>query len=229
LLNVLIHDLGNPFTIIFTFLTLAKPDPSNERLYKSWERTLQAKKIILQIIGTVREFQALRLGKLPLKIRYVSLDQMIRDCLFLYEDRLTEKSINVRFLNCEKQQFWVEADDNTLKNQVLANILSNAIKFSPDGGIIDISMLSDADRVKLRIRDHGEGVPENLKTRIFDLDSPTTRLGTMGEKGTGIGLPIVKEYVARMGGQIRLLPLEPNESGACFELEFTGASPSEAS
>lgn len=107
-----------------------------------------------------------------------------------------------------------------MKNQIFSNIISNAIKFSPIGGKIDISFQKINDNIKIHIRDFGAGISKEVKEHIFSATKSTTMLGTSGEKGTGLGMPIVKEYMDRLGGKIQILDLPPDQNGTCFELEF---------
>ena len=86
--------------------------------------------------------------------------------------------------------------------QVLANLLSNAAKFSPSGQQVDVVINEEAGRVRISVRDHGPGVPENFQARIFSKFSQADATDTRQKGGTGLGLAISKEIIERMGGQI---------------------------
>jgi signal transduction histidine kinase len=80
--------------------------------------------------------------------------------------------------------------------------LSNAIKFTPDGGSINVSAVDAAGTVKILVRDSGVGIPQYGLDKLFSIDEPFKTSGTSGEKGTGIGLLLCKEYLEKNHGTI---------------------------
>lgn len=102
---------------------------------------------------------------------------------------------------------------------VIANLLSNAIRFSPPGGKILLQLSANAGTVTIDIHDSGPGVAEADRARIFEPFFRGQRQPSDAVRGTGVGLSIVHEYVAAHGGQITLLPEQP---GAHFRLQFPG-------
>ncbi|KAF1021549.1 MAG: Sensor histidine kinase GlrK [Paracidovorax wautersii] len=99
----------------------------------------------------------------------------------------------------------------------VANLLSNAIRFSPEGGTIAITLERPLGLVSLSIQDQGPGVAEADRERIFEPFYRGSNQPADAVRGSGIGLSIVHEYIAAHGGQIRLVS---NDSGACFIVEF---------
>lgn len=87
---------------------------------------------------------------------------------------------------------------------VIRNLLANAIKFTPSGGRITLSSAPDETQKMAHfvIEDTGVGIPEHLFDELFSIDQKITTLGTDGEAGTGLGLPLTKEMVERNGGDI---------------------------
>jgi signal transduction histidine kinase len=114
------------------------------------------------------------------------------------------------------------AADRDKVRQVLNNLVENAIKYSPDGGRIELVLESADGRVRFAVCDEGLGIPVDEKARIFDkfyrLDPDMTR----GVGGTGLGLYICSELVGRMGGRIWVEGREPNGSAFMFELPADG-------
>jgi len=112
------------------------------------------------------------------------------------------------------------ADEDKLR-QVLVNLLDNAIKYSPDGGQVEVELAGGAGRVRLTVRDRGLGIPSAEQERIFEkfyrLDPALTR----GVGGSGLGLFISRELVARMGGNLTVRS-EPGE-GAAFVVDLPAA------
>jgi len=103
--------------------------------------------------------------------------------------------------------------------QVLANLLSNAAKFSPQGQTVDVRVLQQGESIRVSVTDHGPGVPENFQARIFSKFSQADATDTRQKGGTGLGLAISKEIIERMGGQIGFNS-NPGH-GATFWLELT--------
>jgi signal transduction histidine kinase len=85
--------------------------------------------------------------------------------------------------------------------QVMANLLSNAAKFSPRDQVVDVAVHLQDARVRVSVTDHVPGVPENFQTRIFSKFSQADATDTRQKGGTGLGLAISKEIIERMGGQ----------------------------
>jgi signal transduction histidine kinase len=84
------------------------------------------------------------------------------------------------------------------------NIISNAIKFSHPGQTINITAQRGTNDVRVLIEDHGVGIPDKILQHLFRTDQPTSRAGTGGERGTGYGMPVVKAYMNRYGGDIKV-------------------------
>jgi signal transduction histidine kinase len=88
--------------------------------------------------------------------------------------------------------------------QVLANLLSNAAKFSPPGETVDVSLLRRGDRLRIEVVDHGPGIPVEFRARIFEKFSQADGSTTRAKGGSGLGLSISRALVERMGGEHRL-------------------------
>jgi two-component system sensor histidine kinase GlrK len=112
--------------------------------------------------------------------------------------------------------------DPALLGSAIGNLLSNAIRFSPRGATIDITVAHDGSRLTIDIADSGPGVPVAERERIFEPFFRGSVQPDEGLPGTGIGLSIVAETVQAHGGRISLLDLE---SGACFRIELPHALP----
>ena len=127
--------------------------------------------------------------------------------------KIAKEGIESLLINADKKQIKVNfdidenievyADANTLKT-VFRNLTNNAIKFTPKGGKIDISAKQNGDKVEIKIQDTGVGMSKNALNHLFDIGKQQTSLGTENEKGTGFGLLIVKEFISKNKGEIKV-------------------------
>ena len=105
-------------------------------------------------------------------------------------------------LNCNnKTDIVIFADPDMLKT-VLRNLISNAIKFTDIHGLININAKQDSGKVIISVSDNGTGIPVSSLPKLFDVAQVLTTEGTKGEKGTGLGLLLCKEFVEKHGGMI---------------------------
>lgn len=111
--------------------------------------------------------------------------------------------------------FWVHVDGTRLE-QAFTNLLTNAAKYTPDGGEITVNMQRSEKGVSVCIRDSGIGIPPSLLSRIFDLFVQVDATANLGEGGRGIGLAVVRDVVELHGGSVRAV-----SAGLSFGSEFT--------
>jgi signal transduction histidine kinase len=115
----------------------------------------------------------------------------------------------------------VKVDGQRLQ-QVLSHLLSNAVKFSPKGAQVELSAMQMGDWVRLQVRDHGPGIPEAFRARVFERFAQADGSDMRKVGGTGLGLAISRELVQQMGGNIGFESLEGK--GATFWVDFPGNS-----
>lgn len=109
--------------------------------------------------------------------------------------------------------------------QVLINLIANAIKFSPEKSILTVSTESDDKFAVVRVKDEGRGVPENMRTSIFERFKQVNKSDSKGRKGSGLGLAISKAIVELHGGQIGVDSEEGEGSTFHFSLPIAQANP----
>jgi PAS domain S-box-containing protein len=102
--------------------------------------------------------------------------------------------------------------------QVVTNLLSNAVKFSPPAGQVEVAIGTWGGNIRISVRDHGHGVPESFKTRIFEKFAQADASDARQLGGTGLGLSIVKQIVTRLGGEVGFD--DAPGGGAIFHVEF---------
>lgn len=205
LLKVLNHDLANPLTVLDINAKLLKP----ENAEKIKEKLIESNKTIIDILNSVKSIDKFHISE-------VQLQKMnLNDCVMN-----TVEEVKTQF-SAKEIEFQVEVPEDLeismaksiFKNQILKNILTNACKFSQPKSTIQIKYQDN----KLIISDSGVGIPSEMINGLFDYKSNNSRKGTLGEKGTGFGLPIVKDCCDKMNIEITV---ESSENGTDFNLKF---------
>ena len=119
----------------------------------------------------------------------------------IFEEAAKEKGITIN--TSIPSDLEIYADYNTLST-IIRNLVDNAIKYSPVGSEINITALTTPDTTQLEIKDNGIGIPSDKLSDLFSLDAHKSTIGTAGEKGTGLGLYLIKELVELNKGQIKV-------------------------
>jgi len=120
-----------------------------------------------------------------------------------------------------KDNIDVNIDIDMIKT-VLRNLISNAIKYSPDGSTINVNIKEDEDKVIVSIQDFGRGIKDSDKDKIFDGKSNYTTYGANNEEGSGLGLVLCKEFITKNNGEIWFISKEKEGSTFSFSLpKFT--------
>lgn len=237
LLRLTIHDIANPLTICSGTNEIVKgilqkgrgarlDEKQIEALLNFNNKSGKAIDLIQDLLGFVRNIHAIESGKLQLNICPVSIQKAIDNARFVFGETLAKKKINLIFDN-PLEDCLVLADPVSLTNSVLNNFISNAIKFSKEGGDITIRTSLEHSMVQVAIIDNGVGMPQAQLDKIFDSNVSTTHKGTSGEEGTGFGMPIAHSLMQQYNGYIevesRCIEEYPQNHGTTFKLFFVAA------
>lgn len=110
------------------------------------------------------------------------------------------------------ESLTLKADEVVLRENVLGNLLSNALKFSKENGVVNLGATSKGKQVIIYIKDHGDGIPMDIRKSLFDTSVKTSLEGTSGERGTGFELPIAKLFTEKVGGKLEFETKTRDES-----------------
>lgn len=206
LLRMICHDLAQPLSILSAaceYLTDNYQNLSETKRLNVIGKISRASGIGERMIRQIRDLEAIEAGKKEMKITSVNLDQVIRHIQFLYQDRLQEKNINLKV--DAPAGLHVMAEPDSFNNQIIGNLIANAIKFSEHDETIAFTATDGGQgEVEIKIIDHGVGMPQDLLDTVFDPAVKTSRKGTDGEAGTGFGMPLVKAFIDAIGGSISI-------------------------
>jgi signal transduction histidine kinase len=209
LFRVLFHDLANPLGRVDIGLHMARKQENPPGTVRGIEIALQATRAMMDITQSVRRMYAVSQGKAHVDLQYVSLRESVSYVKNMFAEDINRKDLKLIFETPAEEELEVLVEPISFKNQVLANIVSNAIKFSPPGKTITITMKSlDLEEAEIEIRDQGIGIPAALLDDLFKINKKTSRDGTMGERGTGFGMHIMKTYVEMFGGKVLVESVE---------------------
>jgi signal transduction histidine kinase len=204
LLRMICHDIVVPLQAMKRALPALKLNPNELELNATHGTLFKCLDAIQELLAQVREAEACALGKIPSAPQVVDVNDALSTIVLMFGGLLEKKNIRLNIENTLGQTDMLWVPPVIFTSNILSNILSNAIKFSPRDAQILIRVSRQNDRIKIIVRDEGMGIPTRLRSQVFSSKIPTSRLGTDGEKGTGFGLPIVKSYVETIGGQIEI-------------------------
>lgn len=138
-------------------------------------------------------------GKISFNPMLINLRELSKEELGMLSELAMKKSIELK--NSFDENLIVLADKNMIKT-ILRNLISNAIKFTPKNGKVEINALIDKKQVEISVSDNGIGMTEETMVKLFRLDGNLSNPGTENEMGTGLGLLLCKEFVEKHGGKI---------------------------
>ena len=208
-LNHMSHDIRTPMNAIVGFTDIAmkrKPDKEVEDCLK---KIRQSSEYLMTLINDVLDISRIESGKLEYKPVLVDLRDMTDTVLSIARGYMENRDLNFYVSREELKNPYVMADELRIR-EVLLNIISNAVKFTKDGGTISFAAENAPGNdenhiiVRYRISDTGIGMSEEFQTRIFDEFSQENNGARTSYKGTGLGMAIAKQYVDLMGGKIEV-------------------------
>ena len=201
-LSSMSHELRTPLNAILGFAQLLEsgaPPPTAPQLVRL-QQIIEAGWYLLDLINEILDLAVIESGRLTLSHESVLLVDVMDECKAMIESQAQERDIQLSFLPFDAG--WYANADRTRVKQVLINLLSNAIKYNRDHGSIIVECSESApDRIRISIKDSGEGLSTESLAHLFQ---PFNRLGQEQgpEEGTGIGLVVTKQLVELMGGKI---------------------------
>jgi len=221
LIRVLCHDSINLLNVALVQSDTFKNPKSykKEESILAWEKVNMATKDQIELLSHIREMDALDSGKRVFDLGPVDINSIIEKSIIIFEDALCKKNISIK-LDLDSLNPMIHAEKVSVANNVINNLISNAIKFSFSGDEIVIRTYEKDGHIVFSIKDTGVGMSKELIGRIFNPSEKTTRKGTSNESGTGFGMPLVKSTVDAYNAQIHIESREGESSGTLFKVEF---------
>lgn len=199
LFSIVAHDLRNPFTALLGLTEVMSEQAehiTHEEMVSFSKHINTSARSVLTLIENLLHWARSQTGRLLLKPTIYSMSAIIGDVIETANLAASEKGIAIHTDIGKDTDVLVDVDTITV---AIRNLVSNAIKYTPNGGAIRLSVEKIATEVKVVIADTGVGIPpENLK-KLFSIDGVTTK-GTNNESGTGLGLLTSKDFVEKNQG-----------------------------
>lgn len=201
--STLSHELRTPLTSIIGSLQLINSGVMGEVDKEINELTLVAERNgqrLLDLINDILDIEKIESGKLSLAPEVMPVGELVRESMVL--NKAFGERFKVRFeSHGDIAERRVRADRKRLL-QVMTNLLSNAAKFSPEGGVVEISTEDAGPSVRVAVHDRGSGIPDAFRARIFGRFTQADSTATRQKGGSGLGLAICKRLIELMHGRI---------------------------
>jgi two-component system, OmpR family, sensor histidine kinase VicK len=203
ILNILSHDLAGPLGMIHSLSRMLEEDlksNSNEEIHQMIGLIERSSKQGIHLIQEFIKQEFLESTSVEVVKHRVDLVQAIRESMEEYQlsQQLTGKTFH--YLHAS-DKLYLDLDEFKFM-QAINNLISNAIKFTPDGGKITVALEEKEDTVLIRVADTGIGIPEKYHATLFDKFTGARRTGVKGEPSVGLGMSIIKTIVEWHQGKI---------------------------
>lgn len=208
-LNHMSHDIRTPMNAIVGFTDIAMKKKPDKEVEDCLKKIRQSSEYLMTLINDVLDISRIESGKLEYKPVLVDLRDIVNTVLSIARGYTENRDLNFCVSREEFKNPYVMADELRIR-EVLLNIISNAVKFTKDGGTISFAAENRPGNdehhviVRYRISDTGIGMSEEFQTKIFDEFSQENSGARTSYKGTGLGMAIAKQYVDLMGGKIEV-------------------------
>lgn len=218
LISVVSHDLRNPLHLIkgYTNLALKNKDPKEAEEFLGY--VIESSNRMEGFISRILNVSAINSREINLNYSEVEMVNLLNEEVKAFEAMAKEKDINYSFQSDEAQ--LPTAIDPGYFNQIISNLITNAIKYTQPGGQIQVrlELIAGGDYYRISVEDNGQGISTRDQKLLFSKFQTLSAKPTGGEESTGLGLAIVKKYVEAMDG--RIWCKSEYEEGSQFFVEF---------
>jgi two-component system, sensor histidine kinase and response regulator len=208
LYSIIAHDIRSPFSNIAMLIEVLNQEgiePGNQEYTESMQMLKDSVGQTGILLDNLLEWTRLQVGSIALKPKVLSIAPVIRDCFQLLSGNARNKNIKLEFSAGDDIRAYF--DEITI-HTVFRNILSNAIKFTPEYGEISVTTENEGTVIAVSVKDTGIGMSREVQEKIFEQNESYSSQGTMHEKGSGLGLHLVKDMISQNKGTLRVESME---------------------
>ena len=204
------HDIRTPMNAIVGYTNLALKEPSSPKLNDYLKKIDLSSRHLLSLLNDILEMSRIESGSVELALSPIDLCGVFDEIRDLFSEQMKQKKMDFTVHTSQIQNRYVRCDRNSLI-RVLLNLLTNAYKFTPEGGSIGVTLWETGSRengygsYEIRIQDTGIGMSKEFVKKMFNTFERERTSTDSGIEGTGLGLSITKSIVDRMGGTIEVL------------------------
>ena len=202
-LAMLAHELRNPMAILHSTLALLnQPGGPPPDLSLGQALALMSREVthLNRLVDDLLDVSRISQGKIELRLEPVDLVKLVQDSLIAtHAEFRTRRQVLISTLSFEP--LWVRGDATRL-TQIVRNLLTNAGKYTPDGGLIQVSLQAHEGQVSLQVKDSGIGLTADQLETIFEIFVQVSTSLDRPQGGLGLGLPVVKQLVELHGGRV---------------------------
>ena len=216
LVSMMVHDLKNPLSGIVGFLDVVQSNLRDRELGEDALMALQASERLREILDDILRVRMLESGAVRLHRELVAVDGLVRDAVTSLSGAAKARQVEIAFglgnsgLNL--------AADRKLVLRAVENLLSNALKYSPSGAVVEAAVHQNGGEVAIEVADRGAGIPDDLKRRLFEKFGSLEVVRGQARRGIGLGLYLVRLVVTAHGG--RAVVRDREGGGTTFALLF---------
>ena len=216
-ISILSHDLKSPFNSILGFSEVLTEDIrklNTDEIEDIAKNINKSARNTLYLLEDLLAWAMMQQGKIIFKPQKLSLADICKNILEILNPNAVAKNITINYYIADRIKVFADID---MIKTVLRNLVSNALKFTNNGGTISVSSEENSENVTISISDNGVGIKAENITKLFNISEVITTKGTAEETGTGLGLLLCKEFVEKHGGKIWV----ESEVGKGSEFKFT--------
>ncbi len=222
-LGTLSHELRTPLSAIVGLSSLLGEGILNQEQHRQLDGVQQATERLTRLVHDLLDFARVEAGAIQLAVAPFDLYDAVEEVLAMHDERAAERDLVLEWHCRDDLPRWVSGDRDRLQ-QVLGNLVDNALKYTDDGRV---RVLVDSDgpgRLRFAVADTGRGIPADQLSGVFERFSRAQSAVANGSQGAGLGLAISRQLVELMGGALRVESREGEGTEFRFSLDMSTAS-----
>lgn len=218
------HELKTPLTSIrmYAELLLSKRVKNEEKIQTYLSTIVNESSRLTRLINNILDFGKLEQGNKKYHLENFELDGFLEQIIKTHSIRIENQGLEIKTL-IKKGNYKIRTDKDALE-QVILNLLDNALKYAGQGRFIKFVLKKENSSIILKICDDGPGIPKEQQSKIFEKFHRIDNSLTSQQPGSGLGLSIAQQIIKDLGGKLYFKPVSPN--GSCFIIRINNYDPS---